>query len=119
MTRVHIVVMPPREEVDPETGEAIMIPGSQETVPYTVEEEAQADLDKAADDAAQIPIVAATQRKATFKSDANYQTMLAQLKQATPAQVQTYITNNVTDLASARAMLVKFALVLALVANGS
>ena len=33
--------------------------------------------------------------------------------------MQTYIPNNVTDLASAKVMLVKFALVLALVANGS
>lgn len=74
----------------------------------------QADID-----AIYAPGIAAQTRKDAFKADANYQTMLAQLKQATPAQVATYITNNVTDLASARAMLVKLALVLALVANGN
>jgi hypothetical protein len=58
-------------------------------------------------------------RKTAFKADPNYQTMLAQLKSATPAQVSTYITNNVTDLASARAMLIKLALIVAVLANGN
>lgn len=118
MARSRIVIVLPHEIVDPESGETVVVPGSQSVVLFSAQEEAQADIDKTADDAAQVPIVAAQTRKDAFKADANYQALLAQLKQATPAQVQTYITNNVTDLASARAMLVKFALVLALVANG-
>ncbi len=65
------------------------------------------------------PDTSAADRRAAFKADANYQTMLAQLKAATPAQVQSYINSSVTDLPSARAMLIKLALVVALVANGS
>lgn len=71
--------------------------------------------------AAHDPNISSSQgsRYAAFKADVNYQALLAQLKAATPAQVQSYITTNVTDLPSARAMLIKIALVLALVANGS
>jgi len=65
------------------------------------------------------PDTSARDRVAAFKADASYQALLNQLKSATPAQVQSYITSNVTDLASARAMLIKIALVLALVANGN
>lgn len=65
------------------------------------------------------PDTSAQTRRAAFLADANYQALLAQLKAATPAQVSTYITTNVTDLPSARAMLIKMALILALVANGS
>lgn len=65
------------------------------------------------------PGLATAKRISDFKADANYQTLLTQLKAATPAQVSSYITNQVTDLPSARAMLIKMALVLALVANGS
>lgn len=74
----------------------------------------QADID-----AIYAPGIAAQARNSAFKTDANYQALLAQLKAATPAQVSTYITQNVTDLPSARAMLIKMALILALVANGS
>jgi hypothetical protein len=56
-------------------------------------------------------------RAANFLADPNRQALITQLQTATPAQITAFITNNVTDLASARAMLVKFALVLALVAN--
>lgn len=74
----------------------------------------QADID-----AVFAPAVAAQARVTAFKADANYVAMLAALKVATPAQVSTYITTNVTDLPSARAMLIKLALIVALVANGS
>jgi len=96
-----------------------IVTGQQTVVPYTPQEEAQADLDKAADDLAQAPIIAASQRKADFKADPNYQTMLTQLKAATPGQVSAYITNNVIDLPSARAMLIKLALIVAVLANGN
>lgn len=56
-------------------------------------------------------------RFAAFQADANRQAILAALLAATPAQVSSYITTNVTDLPSARAMLIKLALVLATLAN--
>lgn len=61
--------------------------------------------------------VAAAQRIAAFQSDTNRQAMLAALTSATPAQVQTYINNNVTDLPSAKVMLYKIALILATLAT--
>lgn len=61
--------------------------------------------------------VAAAQRIAAFQADTNRQAMLAALTSATPAQVQTYINNNFTDLPSAKVMLYKIALILATLAT--
>lgn len=56
-------------------------------------------------------------RLATFQSDTNRQAILAAIGNATPAQVASYVNNNVTDLASAKAMLVKITLLLATLAS--
>ncbi len=53
------------------------------------------------------------QRKATFDADATRQELITQLSTATPAQINTYVNNNVTDLAGARALFKKILLVLA------
>lgn len=56
-------------------------------------------------------------RYQAFQSDSNRQAILAAISTATPAQVATYVNNQVTDLASAKAMLVKVVLLLATVAS--
>lgn len=53
-------------------------------------------------------------RTANFYADSQRAVLLERLQNATPQQIETYITQNVTDLASARAMLVRVAKVLAL-----
>ena len=60
---------------------------------------------------------AAQLRLQAFQSDSNRQAILAAISNATPAQVATYVNNQVTDLASAKAMLVKVVLLLATVAS--
>lgn len=47
-----------------------LVTGKQSVVRYTPEEEAQADLDKAVDDAAQTPIIADQQRIAAIRANA-------------------------------------------------
>lgn len=49
-----------------------------------------------------------------IRGDAQQQALLAQLKTATAAQIDTYIDNNVTDLASARTMLKRIVKVIAI-----
>lgn len=46
--------------------------------------------------------------------DVDRQAIVAALRDATPAQIKTYVNNNVTDLASARVMLRNLALLVAL-----
>lgn len=58
---------------------------------------------------------AAIDRINTFKADSTRQQLIDQLKTATPDQIKTYINNNVTDLASAKQMLIRLALAVALV----
>lgn len=79
--------------------------GLQTVVPYTPQEEADADTQKAADDLAQAPIIAETQRKAGLSADANVLALLTQAKTASNAQIDTWLTNNVTTLAQARTVL--------------
>ena len=57
-------------------------------------------------------------RDAAFREDAARADMLARLKTATPAQIDTYIEANVTNLAQARNFLKALTKVLALVARG-
>jgi len=52
-------------------------------------------------------------RKSSFDADATRADLLARLRTATPAQINTYVDANVTDLASARALFKKILLVLA------
>jgi hypothetical protein len=52
-------------------------------------------------------------RDETFLADSERQTLLAQLRNATVAQIKIYVDNNVTDLASARVMLRRIILLLA------
>lgn len=52
-------------------------------------------------------------RDAALQGDTDRQAIVTAIKNATPAQIKTYITNNVTDLASARQMLIKLALLVA------
>lgn len=66
MARTHIVV-------DLKTGQ-------QSVVPYTTEEEAQADLDKAADDAAQAPLIIQQQRIAAVKLNARRQALVTAIQ---------------------------------------
>jgi hypothetical protein len=51
-------------------------------------------------------------RKATFDADATRADLIAKLTSSTPAQISTYVDNNVTNLAEARAMFKKILLVL-------
>ncbi len=48
------------------------------------------------------------------QADTDYQDALARLKGATPAQIRTYVQNNVTDLASAKALLAKILIFLSM-----
>jgi hypothetical protein len=47
-----------------------------------------------------------------FYGDTDFQDLLSKIQAATPAQVKTYVANNVTDLASARLLLTKILLLL-------
>jgi hypothetical protein len=51
-------------------------------------------------------------RAETFNVDADRIEMLDRLRSATPAQIKTYVQNNVTDLASAKVVLAKILLIL-------
>lgn len=55
-------------------------------------------------------------RNEAFNADVDLQDLLARLTAATPDQIKTYVTNNVTDLASARALLMKILLILSTLA---
>jgi hypothetical protein len=57
-------------------------------------------------------------RLANLKGDALAVEMLDRLRTATPTQISTYVDNNVLDIASARTMLKRILLVLALIAGG-
>lgn len=82
---------------------------------------AQADLEAAA--AAFDPVAyqqaqeAERQRIESLKTDATRLDLLEKLKRATPAQISSYVDNNVTDLASARALFKRILLVMALIAR--
>jgi hypothetical protein len=52
-------------------------------------------------------------RAGQFNADVDRQDIVTQVKNATPTQIKNYINNNVTDLASARVMLIKIALLVA------
>lgn len=52
-------------------------------------------------------------RTTAFNNDTDRQAFVAAVKNATPAQIKTYINNNVTDLASARTMLYRLTLLVA------
>ena len=56
-------------------------------------------------------------RITSFLNDLDRQVLMGKLTNATPDQIKTYVTANVTDLASARLMLTKIILILAIVAN--
>lgn len=54
-------------------------------------------------------------RREAFDADTTRQELLAQLQASTPAQINTYVNNQVTDLASARTLLKKILLVISIV----
>jgi DNA-binding CsgD family transcriptional regulator len=54
-------------------------------------------------------------REQALLADADRADMVDKLKNASPAQIKTYITNNVTNLTQARDMLIKLALAIALI----
>lgn len=56
---------------------------------------------------------AALTNKLAMAQDTNFTDLQSKLANATPAQVATYVNNNVTDLASAKVLLTKIILVLA------
>lgn len=93
MSRFHVIT-------DATTGETTQVAFT------AAEESAQDALDAAA--------LATQTRVASFQTDAGRAALIAQLQAATPAQIKTFITNQVTDLASARQMLIALALVIAL-----
>ena len=57
--------------------------------------------------------LAEKQRLADLRADAMVSDMLARLKIATPADISTFVNNNVTDLAGARTMFKRILLLLA------
>ena len=65
------------------------------------------------------PVVATEQasaaRVAQFLADTDRQTLLANFLTATPAQIKTYVNNNVTDLASAKVLLQRILLLVAVI----
>lgn len=58
-------------------------------------------------------VIAFRERVALFAADTDREDLVSKLRDATPEQIKTYITNNVTNLAEARVLLTKMALVLA------
>lgn len=57
--------------------------------------------------------VAARQRQATLDADATRADLLTRLRTATPAQINTYVDANVTNIADARTMFKRILLALA------
>ena len=57
-------------------------------------------------------------RATTFIVDPDRKALIDRIKDATPAQIKSYINANVTDLASAKVVLTQLALILALVVMG-
>lgn len=84
-------------------------------LPLSPAEETQ----RVADAAAFTPVLAAVEsdrsRNVSFKQDASRIDWVDRLRNATPQQIETYITNNVTNLAQARTVLIGLAKVLAIV----
>lgn len=65
--------------------------GQQTTVPYTAQEEADADAAKTADDAAQAPLIVAAERRSNLTNDATLRQFVQTLKGFhTPIDVQAY-----------------------------
>lgn len=60
------------------------------------------------------PLTADELRDEALIADVDRQAIVAAIRNATPAQIKAYVNNNVTDLASARAMLRNLALLVAL-----
>lgn len=79
--------------------------GDQTTVPYTPQEETDADAAKAADDLVQAPIIANQQRRVGLSADPNFTALMTQAASSTNAQIDTWLTNNVTTLPQARTVL--------------
>jgi hypothetical protein len=76
--------------------------------------QAQRDAAQAAMDAFDYTAPTPTEvREAAFATDADRIDLLNKLLAATPAQIKAYVQNNVTDLASARVMMMKILLLLA------
>jgi hypothetical protein len=91
-------------------------------VTCTPEEEAEilarwaaADAARTASDAADAERAA---RKVALDAESVSDQFIDQLRGATPAQIKTFVQNNVTDLASARALLGRLAVAVAYVLNG-
>lgn len=91
MARTHIVT-------DLSTGQQVV-------VPYTAQEEIDADVALAANDTVQQALQAEVTRKAGLSADANVLALLTQAKTSSNAQIDTWLTTNVTTLAQARTVL--------------
>lgn len=72
--------------------------------PLTPQEQAEKDANDARD-----------AREGEFKADTERQTLIDQLKTATPAQIDTWVNNNVQNLADARRVLKMLIKVLAII----
>lgn len=57
-------------------------------------------------------------RMASVKGDAGFQDLLDKLKTMTPAEWQTYLDNNLTNIASAKVVIYRMGLALMLLARG-
>lgn len=93
----------------------VITPAGSAQVQLTPAEETARDAEEAAANAATAAASAEAARVASIRADAGYTNLLDAIKAATPAQIDTYLDNNVTDLASARAVLKRMAKLLAVV----
>lgn len=62
-------------------------------------------------------VPAAVLRQQALLADSQRSDLLDRLQNASPAQIRAYVNSNVTDLASAKVMLIRIMLILAVVAN--
>jgi hypothetical protein len=79
--------------------------GEVEVVDMTAEEEAARRAEWDAAQAAQQIVDAETARVESFTSSADFQDLETRLKTATPAQINSWVDNNVTSIATVRPVL--------------
>jgi len=63
------------------------------------------------------PPLPAYVRNQVFTQNVDYQDLLNNINSATPAQIKTYVTNNVTNLTDAKILLGKILLMIAIIAR--
>lgn len=97
-----------RIEINVKTGEQVVVP--------LTPEEAAAALARTAAEATN-PVRLQQQADAIAHAEAKADTVVQYLRDHTPAECESYVQINVTDLASARQMLKKFAVALCVLAK--